>query len=74
MKGFGPAASFVLAARYKDGRPHQAVETEALRQTVLQDILLVGMFSPSKAEEIFRRGLAKLKQRTKPAKAQAAAD
>jgi hypothetical protein len=25
--------------RYKDGRPHQAVETEALRQTVLIDIL-----------------------------------
>ena len=25
--------------RYKDGRPHEAVETEALRQTVLMDIL-----------------------------------
>jgi hypothetical protein len=25
--------------RYKDGRPHEAVETEALRQTVLTDIL-----------------------------------
>jgi hypothetical protein len=25
--------------RYKDGRPHEAVETEALRQTVLIDIL-----------------------------------
>jgi hypothetical protein len=25
--------------RYKDGRPHEAVETEALRQTVLVDIL-----------------------------------
>jgi hypothetical protein len=25
--------------RYKDGRPHEAVETEALRQTVLQDLL-----------------------------------
>lgn len=25
--------------RFKDGRPHEAVETEALRQTVLQDIL-----------------------------------
>jgi len=25
--------------RYKDGRPHEAVETEALRQTVLIEIL-----------------------------------
>ena len=25
--------------RYKDGRPHEAVETEALSQTVLQDLL-----------------------------------
>ena len=25
--------------RYSDGRPHEAVETEALRQTVLMDIL-----------------------------------
>ena len=25
--------------RYKDGRPHEAVETEALRQTVLVNIL-----------------------------------
>jgi len=25
--------------RYKDGKPHEAVETEALRQTVLMDIL-----------------------------------
>ena len=25
--------------RYKDGRPHEAVETEALRQTVLMEIL-----------------------------------
>jgi hypothetical protein len=25
--------------RYADGRPHEAVETEALRQTVLMDIL-----------------------------------
>ena len=27
------------ARRYSDGRPHEAVETEALRQTVLVDIL-----------------------------------
>jgi hypothetical protein len=26
--------------RYKDGHPHEAVETEALSQTVLVDILL----------------------------------
>jgi hypothetical protein len=39
MKSRVYALKRLEARRYKDRRPHEAVETEALRQTVLQDIL-----------------------------------
>ena len=43
--------------RYKDGKPHEAVETEALRQTVLMDILR------SQLDELIPEPLARVHER-----------
>ena len=44
--------------RYKDGRPHEAVETEALRQTV--DILRLHRLSKQEREQRQRRRVVAL--------------
>jgi hypothetical protein len=43
--------------RYKDGRPHEAVETEALSQTVLMDILRTRLeeLLPEQLERVLER-------------------
>ena len=46
--------------RYKDGRPHEAVETEALRQTVLVDILRLHRLSKQEREQRQRRRVVAL--------------
>jgi hypothetical protein len=43
--------------RYKDGHPHEAVETEALRQTVLVDILR------GRLDELLPEPLARVQER-----------
>ena len=43
--------------RYKDGKPHEAVETEALRQTVLMDILR------SRLDELIPESLTRVHER-----------
>jgi len=43
--------------RYKDGHPHEAIETEALRQTVLQDLLR------DRLDELLPEPLARVQER-----------
>jgi hypothetical protein len=43
--------------RYKDGHPHEAVETEALRQTVLVDVLRAHL------DELLPEPLARVQER-----------
>ena len=45
--------------RYKDGHPHEAVETEALRQTVLVDLLR------RRLDELLPEPLARVHERAK---------
>jgi hypothetical protein len=45
------------ARRYADGRPHEAVETEALRQTVLMEILR------SRLDELIPEPLGRVQER-----------